>query len=307
MNGDIRKALIIALAGVKETIDEAQKSLNRLDPYFFHYGDDDLGDSEKDLDYERYYGDLQQVFLSLCAMMEAYGFNTLLTDNKAKWEESNGGRNPEDIEPVPDYDCLHSHQLNLLVTYYYAVVALVGGASALKGKTQEDAVEEEAFRGLSRRLESLGHYTKKLGAEPKSEPELHKLARAWLSTEYVDYVDRPKISRPIKGFEPDFGLLDSHVAVELKFVDKEEELKVAFSGILEDANGYKPGQWKRFISLIYQTEAFTTRDIFQSELDRSGINDWRAIVVTGGGGRKVRVKKTPAKTRADAASTPKSK
>jgi hypothetical protein len=102
-------------------------------------------------------------------------------------------------------------------------------------------------------------------------------------TEYKRNVTIPGI---IRDFKPNGGVRNLKAAIEFKFADTHQEVLRAMGGVFEDISGYAGSlDWKRFYSVIYQTEHFESDDRIKSELSRAGTVTWKALLVTGAGAR----------------------
>ena len=59
----------------------------------------------------------------------------------------------------------------------------------------------------------------------------------------------------------------------------------------EDHSGYSGSRdWTSFCALIYQTEPFESGERVRSELLRTGMLTWKALLVNGAGSRRTRGK-----------------
>lgn len=117
---------------------------------------------------------------------------------------------------------------------------------------------------------------------PANEHELQQIMHDYLDACFPDFVHRPRIHGTLKNFEPDCGIRSVGAAIEFKFVRTRDQVATAFSGIVEDAAGYKGSKdWTRFYSVIYQAEPFTSESKFRNELKRIGAVTWEAFVVHG--------------------------
>lgn len=284
MNSDEMSQMIISVRGIRKHVDDAFRCLNDLDVYYFSESGEQDDLAEETLAFERYELHVDQAYRSLGVALEAFGLTDMLRRFTAEWPGNGNIR--ASITPIYEFDTLESKHFRVVSDTYESLLALSGGDLTDNAGKKHENRKREMIRLLEERLRLIPHYLEELGVQPTSEPEVHAPVRAWLSTEYTeDFEDKPKIARPIKAFEPDFGFYDLQVAIELKYVDSKEEVKRALGGVFEDVSGYRPGHYKTFITVIYQTKAFTNDKRFQAELNRSGIADWRAIVVTGSGAR----------------------
>lgn len=156
--------------------------------------------------------------------------------------------------------------------------------------TVSDAISSEEAWTLDR-LEKMLRDTPALvhrrHEAPADEPELQKIMHDYLSACFPDFRRNPPIGGTLKTFKPDCGIASVGAAIEFKIVHTKEQVAVAFSGIAEDASGYKGSKdWTRFYAVIYQAQPFILESHLQSDLKRIGATTWTSIVVNGPTGKK---------------------
>jgi hypothetical protein len=82
----------------------------------------------------------------------------------------------------------------------------------------------------------------------------------------------------------DSGVRSLRAVIEFKLAKDTKGLKMATSGLFEDASGYKASaDWSRFYSVIYMTGAHGTEEQLLADFDRAGMIAWTPILVTGQG------------------------
>jgi hypothetical protein len=129
------------------------------------------------------------------------------------------------------------------------------------------------------------------GESPAREHDLQKIMHDYLSACFPDFRLNPPIGGTLKTFKPDCGIASVGAAIEFKFVDTEEQMAVAFSGVAEDTAGYKGSKdWTRFYVVIYQAKPFMLESHLRSDLKRIGAATWKPIVVNGPAQKKARRK-----------------
>jgi hypothetical protein len=155
------------------------------------------------------------------------------------------------------------------------------------GSPCAEAVEIQELQRLETFLRQVAAIVIKRKLFPTKEHAIHKLTEEYLQEFYVgDYCPDLTIPGFVKSFHPDCGILSLKTIIEFKFVDSAEEFKTAISGLFEDSVGYKfPSAWTRYISLVYQTQAYGTEHQLVSDFKLKGMVNWKPILVTGPGSR----------------------
>lgn len=158
-----------------------------------------------------------------------------------------------------------------------AVRALLGGMGA----------EEHELVILERMLRATAVLVERRGIEPTREHDYQTVMHDYLEAAFDDYKHPIHIdANPLKGFEPDGGVIHLGAAIEFKYVNSKKETKRALSGIFEDTAGYSGSKdWTRFYSVIYQTRPFVSEGVIVRAIKRIAGATWTPVVVTGRGQR----------------------
>jgi len=142
---------------------------------------------------------------------------------------------------------------------------------------------------LERLLESTAALVHRRTPSPTRESDIQDVMRDYLSAAFADYVPQPKIPGHVKCFIPDGGVRRLGAAIEFKYVDSEQQLKTALSGILEDSAGCRGSKdWTTFYSVIYMTDPFEATPRFREDLRRVSADSWKVYLVNQGSGRSRR-------------------
>ena len=143
---------------------------------------------------------------------------------------------------------------------------------------------EEAWtlNRLEGMLEDTAVLVRRRGTAPAKEKELQDIMHDYLRACFPDFIRNLSIVGALKTFKPDCGISSVRAAIEFKIVRSETDVKTAFSGIAEDASGYKGSKdWTRFYAVIYQAEPFMSVRRLRHDLKRIGATTWTAYVVNG--------------------------
>ena len=142
------------------------------------------------------------------------------------------------------------------------------------------------------RLEKILRSTNKMlndrKLNPKNETQVKKVVYENLSFLFPDTVREIPIAKISKVYKPDIGIKSLKVAIEYKFVDSLNELKIAIDGIYTDIAGYSGSEdWKYFYAVIYITDTFMTEAQVEAEFKISEVKgNWKPILVLGKGKRR---------------------
>ena len=148
-------------------------------------------------------------------------------------------------------------------------------------------IQEGALEILDFILESTARIVERSCPHPTCEREICVPMHAHLQATFHGFTPSVVISKPGIGFRPDCGIIDFRAAIEFKYVDSVEELRVALHGLTEDLSGYADSlDWTRYYTAIYQTGAYGTQTQVRENLRKSGNADrWTVHLVTGKGSR----------------------
>jgi len=122
-------------------------------------------------------------------------------------------------------------------------------------------------------------------APPQGEPDVHGRIEAVLRCVFPDLRHKPKISKPIKNFEPDTGLPSLRTLIEYKFVDSLEVAKAVSDEVLADTRGYTSKDWDSFVYVIYETKRIKREEEWVAHLRENGVGEETNIIVLFGESR----------------------
>ena len=173
--------------------------------------------------------------------------------------------------------------------FYDHLDAVIDAIRVLRksGPSHTDAMQQQELQRIENFLRQIPGIVRKRKIWPNRERHIKEVAEEFLSEFYVgDYCHDFDIPGVVKNFRPDSGIFSLKTVIEFKFVDSEEEFKRATSGLFEDSVGYKgSSDWNRYLSLVYQTNAFGTERQLESEFKLKALINWKPILVTGPGSR----------------------
>jgi hypothetical protein len=167
-------------------------------------------------------------------------------------------------------------------------------------RTQGDASDPNghAAAELERHLRKTAVIIRREGVVPKREHDVQAVMHKHLKNVFDGFVKNPSFATPLVTFKPDCGINDLQAAIEFKYVETDDEMKIAFHGILEDLSGYKSKDWTRFFSVVYMTAPFETEGRFHQAIQATGnARGWTTILVTGPGGIQNDIHGSVAKTK----------
>lgn len=88
---------------------------------------------------------------------------------------------------------------------------------------------------------------------PSSEKDVHVRIEGLLKCIYPDLQTKPRLSKPIKSFEPDTAIPSLKTLIEYKYITNRTEGKKILDQILADISGYQSDDYNNFIFVIYET------------------------------------------------------
>ena len=117
---------------------------------------------------------------------------------------------------------------------------------------------------------------------PTSEADVHVRLEAILKCYYPDLKSKPRLTKPIKNFEPDTGLPSAKTLLEYKYISNSADAKRVADEILADASGYRSRDWTSLLFVIYETRRVKPEEEWQNLLKECQLYDGvEAIVLSG--------------------------
>jgi hypothetical protein len=135
------------------------------------------------------------------------------------------------------------------------------------------------------------------GKVPDCEAEVHTRIEGLLKCFYTDVQHKPRLSKPIKSFEPDTGIPSLRTLIDYKFITSTEEGKTILDEIFADIGGYQTDDYETFVFVIYETSRLFSSAEWTRAIEASKPQNPIKIVVLRGGSatRKKRTKKQKGK------------
>jgi hypothetical protein len=264
-----------ALPGLEAELNSVQSTHRKWEAFW-----PEREDTDETLEKFRFDHKIAALFRLCQFCLLAAGLSENAAVLKANWDAS------ETEKWNFDFDYLDSERLDLLKECIFGIrIISVGGENSING------IERERLITL---LDSTAQLVANRSIIPTNEQQVKVVMHDYLSVCFPsDFAKALTISGTLKNFQPDAGILSLEAAIEFKFATTEEAFKQQYSGILEDANGYKGSKdWTEFYAVFYMTSPFATKRKIELELRRKGIENWHVIPVYGGGSRST-PKKNP--------------
>ena len=131
------------------------------------------------------------------------------------------------------------------------------------------------------------------GNVPECEAEVHLRIEGLLKCLYTYVQHKPRLSKPIKSFEPDTGISSLKTLIDYKFITSIEDGRRILDEILADIGGYQTDDYERFVFVIYETSRLISSDEWTRAVEASKPRTPIKIVVLRGGSatKKFRKKK----------------
>jgi len=161
---------------------------------------------------------------------------------------------------------------------YLGYIQAIHAPSDPKSISQQQA----SLLPLLRRCEKYVVSPKLFAWPPCDEPDIHVRIEELLSCYYSDLRSKPRISKPVKHFEPDTVLPFIKSVVEYKFVNSAEDAKRILDEILADIGGYQSTDNRLIVFAIYETDRFVREEEWQAAIRASKpSNPFEVIVLKG--------------------------
>jgi hypothetical protein len=119
-------------------------------------------------------------------------------------------------------------------------------------------------------------------APPADESTLHHRLENLLRCVFPDLLHKPRLSKPIKNFEPDSGIPSIQTLLEYKYLSAVEQVGTIADELLADTRGYTARDWSTFIYLIYETHRFKPESEWRQLLRDCGVDARTSVVVISG-------------------------
>lgn len=223
---------------------------------------------------------LQRLYISICALIEAIGMPELLIQFRNDYAAIPSEKRAA-LHSTPYIGDLSSTTLGLFWKYHSTLSSLLGEDT--KQQSQEE--QRKLFEGI---LINTPKIVKDRGVEPSNEAEVRRCVYDLLIHVFPDAVREVSIIQGTKTYKPDIGIKSLKVAAEYKFADSASEVKKAIGGLYEDMRGYAGSEdWKYFFAVVYMTDAFFTQQQIMAEFRHTSADaNWKPILVIGRGARK---------------------
>jgi REase_DpnII-MboI len=119
-------------------------------------------------------------------------------------------------------------------------------------------------------------------ATPTNETDVHQRLEGILKCYFPDLKTKPRITKPIKNFEPDTGIPSKKTLIEYKFISSTTDAKRVTDEILADASGYKSREWSNLLYVIYESGRVVPAAEWEELLKECHLIDgFDAIVLSG--------------------------
>jgi hypothetical protein len=274
-------------ASIADTIFKAREVVSRLFRLYYDNTTENINDehhanrlSEAKLTLSFY---VEKAFRDTSILAERLGL-PLLRDDIAKLRRS--FKTIDELVPDPFDVEFRSEPLEAVLEMYNSLATMTEGRG-LTGLSVFETV-----------LENTPKIIDAAQMSPSNEAEVRAEVRKVLGFCFRDVVREIPISKSIKVYKPDIGVLSLMAAAEYKFIDSQAEAKKALDETYADMKGYSGRyDWRSFYAVFYMTAPFYSQKDVDGEyrLVRAELS-WTPIVVVGAGGRTTKPTKTARRT-----------
>jgi hypothetical protein len=152
------------------------------------------------------------------------------------------------------------------------------------------AYVHEPSRTVTRDLESILRATEYslsdttlFEAPPHDEATVHRRIEGLLRCVFPGgLIHKPRLSKPIKQFEPDTGIPSIHTLIEYKFLASRDQVAPIADQLLADTRGYTSREWTSFIYVIYETTRIRSENEWRQFLQACAIDSRTTLIVLSG-------------------------
>ncbi len=117
---------------------------------------------------------------------------------------------------------------------------------------------------------------------PCREADVHDRIEELLGCYYNRLARKPRINKPITGFDADTGLPEIKTLIEYKYVDSRDTSKRVIQELLADIGGYQSKTYDRFVFVVYETQRFNRDDEWRDAIDSANPNNTVEVVLLKG-------------------------
>lgn len=117
---------------------------------------------------------------------------------------------------------------------------------------------------------------------PQNENDVHQRIEGILKCIFPDLQNKPRLTKPIKSFEPDTGLPSIKTLIEYKYISTTTEAKRIADEILADSRGYTSNLWNTYLYVIYETHRVKSEDEWNQFIASCEISKSSKVVVLHG-------------------------
>lgn len=118
---------------------------------------------------------------------------------------------------------------------------------------------------------------------PQKESEVHDRLEAILKCSFMDVKRKPSISKSIKNFEPDTGIVSARTLIEYKYIANNSDAKRVADEILADTRGYKSRDWMNLLFVIYESHRVKPEKEWSKLLEQCEVGCNCDVIVLSGG------------------------
>lgn len=130
-------------------------------------------------------------------------------------------------------------------------------------------------------------------ALPPDEAAVHRRLEGILRCVFPDLLHKPRLTKPIKHFEPDTGIPSIHTLIEYKYLSSRRQAASIADELLADTRGYSSKEWTSFIYVIYETARIKPESEWRQLLRACDIDSRTTVVVLSGESAQGRSRKRP--------------
>jgi hypothetical protein len=214
---------------------------------------------------------LELAYAQLLTLAEALGLPILRADILQVLEEARAGMTSADVDPDGEP---HLKWASPARRYMRSLQSTYASESSRTVTKDVESILRAATYPLSDPL--------LFGAPPDNESTLHARLEGILRCIFPDLRHKPRLTKPIKHFEPDTGIPSIGTLLEYKYLSSDDQVAAMADELLADTRGYESKDWTSFIYVIYEAARIRPESEWRQLLRDCGVDARTSIIVLSG-------------------------
>lgn len=262
---------MLANLRVATALETVRSTLNKAHDAFEQWQHLSFTDEEIDINRNNTIYHMSAAFIQLLTLLDSLGLQRTYDEVKSLREEA--------LKSGLDHSAMGVEEPYLV--WRIELFKYLNALGATYSVHSDNAVTRDILTILAATVHTLTD-RKIFKAPPANEAELHVRIEGILKSVFPDLKSKPRITKPIKNFEPDTGLPSLRTLVEYKYITNDIEAKRIADEILADHGGYRSPEWDSLIYVIYETKRIRPELEWNNFLRANGVPESSIVIVLQG-------------------------